>query len=103
MLITGIEGVGPIQKNTAAGRAGATGAQQAARRRGRYDHYTLSQTAVREESGSFRELAARLSQQVRTTNTTGKIQELRQEVRAGSYRIDPRETAARMLLMEEDA
>ena len=55
------------------------------------------------EGGTSRGRPARLSQQVRTTNTTGKIQELRQQVRSGQYRIDARETAARMLLMEEDA
>ena len=55
-----------------------------------------------EESGSFRELAARLSQQVRTANTTGKIQDLRSQVASGEYRPDARETAARMLLLSED-
>ena len=39
---------------------------------------------------------------VRTHNTTGKIQELRQEVRSGQYQISPRETAARMLLLEAE-
>lgn len=102
MLITGTEGIGPIQKNTARQMSRAR-TRQAERRDSRYDHYTLSQTPGQEEGGTFRELAARLSQQVRTTNTTGKIQELRQEVQTGTYRIDPRETAARMLLMEEDA
>lgn len=102
MLITGTEGITPIQKNTAR-RVSRTGAERSERRGGRYDCYTLSQASGQEESGSFRELAARLSQQVRTANTTGKIQELRRQVRSGSYPIDPRETAARMLLMEEDA
>ena len=32
-----------------------------------------------------------------------QAEELRQQVRSGQYRIDARETAARMLLMEEDA
>ena len=99
MLITGMEGIGPIQKNTAR-RVSAGRAHRSERPGSRYDHYTLSQAAAQEESGTFRELAARLSQQVRTTNTTGKIQELRQAVRSGSYQIDARETAARMLLLE---
>ena len=42
-----------------------------------------------------------LSQQVRTFNTTGKIQDLRQQVASGEYRPDARETAARMLLLSE--
>lgn len=102
MLITGTEGITPIQKNTAR-RVSRTGAERSERRGGRYDCYTLSQAPGQEESGSFRELAARLSQQVRTTNTTGKIQELRRQVQAGTYPVDPRGTAARMLLIEEDA
>ena len=55
-----------------------------------------------QDGSSFRELAASLSYQVRTHNTTGKIQELRRQVQSGEYQIEPRETAARMLLMMED-
>ena len=74
-------------------------------RRGReaessFDQITLS--AGQEASPTFRELAASLSQQVRTYNTTGKIQELRNQVASGAYRPDARETAARMLLLAED-
>ena len=46
-------------------------------------------------------MAAALSQQVRTYNTTGKIQDLQAQVASGEYRPDARETAARMLLMGE--
>ena len=53
------------------------------------------------ETGSFRSMAAALSQQVRTYNTTGKIQDLQAQVASGEYRPDARETAARMLLMGE--
>ena len=42
-----------------------------------------------------------LANQVRTHNTTGKIQELRRQVGSGEYRVSPRELAVRMLLMEE--
>ena len=52
-------------------------------------------------SSTFRDVAAGLSQQVRTFNTTGKIQDLRQQVASGEYRPDARETAARMLLLSE--
>jgi anti-sigma28 factor (negative regulator of flagellin synthesis) len=45
--------------------------------------------------------AASLSQQVRTTNTTGKIQELRQQVASGAYQPNAQEIARRMLLMGE--
>lgn len=65
-----------------------------------FDQITLS--AGQSASPSFRSLAANLSQQVRTYNTTGKIQDLRNQVASGTYRPDARETAARMLLLSED-
>ena len=64
-----------------------------------FDQITLS--AGQAASPSFRDLAASLSQQVRTYNTTGKIQDLRNQVASGTYRPDARETAARMLLLPE--
>lgn len=67
---------------------------------GSFDQITLS--GGQAAGPAFRDLAASLSQQVRTFNTTGKIQDLRQQVSSGEYRPDARETAARMLLMTED-
>lgn len=99
MIITGTEGYLPIQNKKAAQPAGAAGAPRRAQRGGRYDHYTLSAPA---EQGGFRELTAALAQQVRAHNTTGKIQELRSQVQAGQYSIEPRETASRMLLLTEE-
>ena len=52
------------------------------------------------ELQQVRALAADLARQVRTTNTTGKIQELRHQVQTGEYQVSPRELAHRMLLME---
>lgn len=65
---------------------------------GYFDQFSVSSSAV-QDRGSFREMVASLSHQVRTCNTTGKIQELRRQVSAGEYQIKPRETAARMLLL----
>ncbi len=98
MIITGTEGYLPIQNKTAQ-PAGPAAASRRASRGGQYDHYSLSAPA---EQGSFRELAASLAQQVRAHNTTGKIQELRSQVRSGQYSIEPRETAARMLFLTEE-
>ena len=117
MLITGPEGFSPIQKKTAPpaafpgpGRRQVqdgyydqyTASAPAAQSGSSFDQITLSAQAGQEASPTFRSLAASLSQQVRTHNTTGKIQELRQEVRSGQYQISPRETAARMLLLEAE-
>ena len=81
--------------------AGARRPQGAAAAESSFDQITLSARAGQEAGPTFRELASSLSQQVRTFNTTGKIQDLRDQVASGTYRPDARETAARMLLMAE--
>jgi len=90
------EGVLPLQ---AAQARTARAARKTAQTGGRYDQVSLS----REGTGESRFLreAASLSQQVRTTNTTGKIQELRRQVQSGEYQPDAQEIARRMLLMGE--
>jgi len=97
MLIKGTEGYLPIQKKAARPVSRAP-AGRVRRQNGRYDHCTLS---AEQTDRSFRDVAASLSYQVRTHNTTGKIQELRRAVSSGEYQVSARETAARMLLMEE--
>lgn len=99
MLITGTEGYLPIQKKTIRTFA-AAGASQARRADGRYDSCSLS--APENQETSFLDAVSSLSYQVRTATTTGKIQELRSQVRSGQYQIAAREVAARMLLMEAD-
>ena len=47
-----------------------------------------------------RELAARLVQDVRAAASTGVIQQLREQVRSGTYRVDPESIASAMLLGE---
>ncbi len=97
MHISRTEGFSPIQPTTSRqGGAGASEKTKAAE--GCYDQFTLSAPA--HENQSFRALAADLARQVRTTNTTGKIQELRHQVQTGEYQVSPRELAHRMLLME---
>ena len=65
-----------------------------------YDSVDFSAPAARR---SFQmELVSRLSQEVRTVNTTGDIQDLRREVSAGEYTPDPMAIAGRMLLMVEE-
>lgn len=99
MLITRRDGISTAPV-AASGAARPSGARPAKGTEGSFDHLTLS--ADQEASPAFRNLAASLSQQVRTFNTTGKIQELHSQVASGAYRPDARETAARMLLLVED-
>lgn len=84
-----------------AGTVRPSGVRRTKEAEGSFDQITLSARAGQEASPAFREMAASLSQQVRTYNTTGRIQELRSQVASGTYRPDARETAARMLLMME--
>lgn len=81
-------------------RSSGTRRAQTAAAESSFDQITLS--AGQTASPAFRALAVSLSQQVRTYNTTGKIQDLRSQVASGEYRPDARETAARMLLLAED-
>ena len=66
-----------------------------------YDSVTLS-SAPTKDSRFHRDLVGRLTQEVRTANTTGDIQKLRQAVSAGSYSPDPMSIAARILLLGEE-
>ncbi len=84
----------------AAGGPRTAGTKRAKAAESSFDQITLS--AGQAAGPAFRDLAASLSQQVRTFNTTGKIQDLRGQVASGEYRPDARETAARMLLLSED-
>ena len=47
------------------------------------------------------DLVSRLSQEVRTSTTTGDIAKLRQQVSSGQYTPDPMSIAARMLFLGE--
>ena len=98
MLTIRTEGLSPA---SAAGAVRRSGAKRVRTAESSFDQITLSARAGQEASPAFREMAARLSQQVRTYNTTGKIQDLRDQVASGTYRPDARETAARMLLLSE--
>ena len=97
MLIIGTEGYLPIQKKSILA-TNAVSAGQVRQDGSRFDSYSLSPG----DSSGFREAVASLAYQVRTANTTGKIQELRSQVQSGQYQISPREVAARMMLMEAD-
>lgn len=91
----------PAAPVPAAGAPRSAGGQRVRSGEGQFDQIKLSVPTGQETAPTFRDLAASLSQQVRTFNTTGKIQELRRQVSSGEYRPDARETAARMLLMTE--
>ena len=99
MLIKGTEGFVPFQNNTAR-PAVSSGSRRAQKQDSCYDRFSLSANTER-ENNCFIEAVASLSQQVRTSTTTGKIQELRRQVSSGGYDVAPRDVAARILLLEE--
>lgn len=102
MLVRRREGPFAVPVTTGTVRpAGAKRARGAESAESSFDQITLSARTGQQASPTFRSLAASLSQQVRTHNTTGKIQDLRGQVASGTYRPDARETAARMLLLSE--
>ena len=58
-------------------------------------------TVTDAESRFQLEAVSRISNDVRTATTTGRIQELRQAVSSGTYQADPVEIAKKMLLLVE--
>ena len=101
MLIIGTEGISPIQKKTTLPRA-AAGAERARRPDGRYDPFAPAAPLNQRQPPSSPRAGPGPSHQARTATPTRQIQELRSQVSSGEYRVDAREVAARMLLMEVD-
>ena len=73
---------------------------QIAAGQGKYDSVTLTSVPTR-ASRFHMDMVSRLSQEVRTANTTGDIHALRQSVAAGGYTPDPAAMAGRLLLLGE--
>ena len=66
-----------------------------------YDSSSFS--AAPASSSRFQmDMVSRISQDVRTATTTGRVQELRQAVSSHTYQPDPAEIARRLLLLTED-
>ncbi len=66
----------------------------------KYDSVTLS--TPNQDSRFHMGLVSRVSQEVRTSTTTGDIAALRQQVASGEYTPDPMAIAARILFLGED-
>ena len=80
-------------------RAGRDGRPQAAPGINNYDSVTLS--APSQGSRFHMGLVSRLSQEVRTATTTGTVNALREQVQAGTYKVDAGAIARKMLLLGE--
>ena len=66
----------------------------------RFDSITLSGGDGTRSSFEM-ELRSRISQEVRTATSSGQIAALREQVQNGTYQVDTREIAKKMLLIGE--
>lgn len=65
--------------------------------------FDSAQFSTQASEDSFRkEVIGRISQEVRTTTTTGDIQKYRREIEEGTYTLDPMAIAGRILLFSEE-
>ena len=81
------------QNGGAAKKTGRLGADR------RFDSVMLS-TQESGRSSYEMELRGKISNEVRTATTSGQIAALREQVQNGTYQVDARETARKMLLVE---
>ena len=93
-----------ISAAEAAGRVyqGQNGGAKKAQRSGsdrRFDSIMISKRDGARSSYEM-ELRGRISNEVRTATTSGQVAALREQVQNGTYQVDARETARKMLLME---
>lgn len=66
------------------------------------DQVDISQSVSGSQTQFQKELASRLVQSVRTATSTGTVQQVRAQIQAGSYQINPEKIAAAMLLEVDD-
>lgn len=95
----GYSAISPIAPPKVYGaKAGRSPRAQVSTGSSNYDSLTLS--TPRQDS-RFMDLISKLSQEVRTSTTTGDIAALRQQVADHTYTPDPSSIAARILLLGE--
>ena len=88
-----VRGVSQIRTHGTPASAQPSGAGE------KFDKVTLS---AREGEDPYKlELQSKLSQEVRTATTTGTVNALREQVQAGTYKVDAGAIARKMLLLGE--
>ena len=81
------------------GQSGGTAKVQKGNASRRFDSITLSGGDGTRSSYEM-ELRGKISQEVRTATSSGQVAALREQVQSGNYKVDAREVARKMLLME---
>ena len=91
----------PVTKSYTAGSGrGTSGSTSVHGEPGNYDSVSITQAG--DAHSCFRkEMVSRISAQIRTSTTTGKIQELRQQVMDHTYHPDPAKIAKSILFQLE--
>ncbi len=90
---------GAVQPRASRGTAASARQENAVRR---FDSVTIG--GARSGNSTFAmALKSRLTQEVRSSTTPGRLSALRQQVQDGTYQPDPTAIARRMLLIAEEA
>lgn len=97
------EGVGAVSSGYPSAAASAQSTQntdstaKTASTESSFDQVNISEN-LSGKSKFQRELAARLVREVRASTSTGVVQQLKEQVRGGTYLVDPKSIASAMLL-----
>lgn len=97
MLTTASTGIPPVMPSKAVSAHVEHTARAEAAPKGKYDSIDLTHTPVG-EGRTFLEVVSRLSQEVKTVNTTGDVQAISNQLRSGQYEPDAMAIASKMLL-----
>lgn len=100
-MIVSMNGPGGAMSVHAPAMPAAAAPEGAARQRGTegcYDQVRIAQGPTAGDGRFQKELASRLVGEVRTANTTGDIQRIRDAVQTGTYQVDLAAIATRMML-----
>ena len=85
----------------AAALYGKKGEPESVRTSGQHYDQVQFSSHLSETEKRIKETSGQLVQQIRTRPSRQELETLRQQVSSGTYQVDAKEIAARMLLMEE--
>ncbi|MCI2106688.1 MAG: flagellar biosynthesis anti-sigma factor FlgM [Intestinimonas sp.] len=77
--------------------SGTQSSEKARGAEGSFDQVNISQN-LSSETQFQKELTARVVRDIRSTTSTGAIQQVREQLQAGTYRPDPNKIAAAIML-----
>ena len=99
IMLTGYGAISPVGSMKVYQNKTGRGSKTQAPQGSKYDSVTLSTPS--RDSRFHMGLVSRVSQEVRTATTTGTVNALREQVQAGTYKVDAGAIARKMLLLGE--